>query len=154
MRSTLCNPTRSCQSFLDGKTTVLRRRMQIGDFSTGIGLFPSRIRVNLRAMLTGKQGRHLRSLGHHLDPVVVVGKEAVSPSLVKAMKEALAQHELVKVKLLESAGDRHALAEELAKAAGGELAGVLGRTALIYKRHPKEPKIKLPDTAAPARPSR
>jgi RNA-binding protein len=128
--------------------------MQISDFSTGIALFPSRNRGNFHFVLTGKQRRHLRSLGHHLDPVVVVGKEAVSPSLVKATKEALAQHELVKVKLLETAGDRHALAEELAQSAGAELAGVLGRTALIYKRHPKEPKIKLPDTPAPARPSR
>jgi RNA-binding protein len=95
-------------------------------------------------MLSGKQRRHLRALGHHLSPVVQVGKDAISDALVKAMKQALEEHELVKVKLLESAGDRHALAEELARASGGELASVLGRTALYYKRHPKEPKIKLP----------
>src|SRR5437764_847692 len=142
MPSTLCNLRRGCQRFPTEKWLVTDGKPQIGDFPSRIGVFPSRIRASFRPVLTGKQKRHLRSLGHHLEPVVLVGKGAVTPSLVKAMKDALEQHELVKVRLLESAGDRHALAEELSQSVGGELAGVLGRTALVYKRHPKEPKIK------------
>lgn len=64
---------------------------------------------------------------------------------MKAIAQALLDHELVKVKLGEGVeGDRHAVADELAKAAKAELAGVLGRTLLLYKAHPKEPKIRLP----------
>lgn len=95
-------------------------------------------------MLNGKQRRYLRSLGHHLDPVVQVGKEGVSEPLVQAMEAALERHELVKVRFGESAGDRHALAEAVAKACNAELAGVLGRTALVYRRRKKDPTIKLP----------
>ena len=55
------------------------------------------------ATLTGKQRRHLRALGHHLRPLVQVGKEGVTPSLVEALKVAIVDHELVKVKLGENA---------------------------------------------------
>ena len=95
--------------------------------------------------LTGKQRRYLRSLGHHLEPVVLVGKGAVTPGVVQALDAALTTHELIKVRLGEHAGDdRHALAEELAAASGAELAGVTGRTVLLYRPRPEEPTIVLP----------
>ena len=96
-------------------------------------------------MLTGKQRRHLRALGHHLDPVVQVGKEGISEGLVSALDVALETHELIKVKLGESAGaDRRALGAAVAEAAGGELVQVLGRTVLVYRRRKKDPAIELP----------
>lgn len=96
--------------------------------------------------LRGKQRRYLRGLGHHLDPVVLVGKEGVSDGLVGAADAALVTHELIKVRLGESAGeDRHGLAEELAARTQSELVQVLGRTALLYRARPEEPTIRLPD---------
>lgn len=95
--------------------------------------------------LTGKQSRHLRGLGHHLDPVVHIGKEGVTEALSKAIDQALTDHELVKVKLLpEAPDDRHDAAETLAGALKAEVAQVLGRTLLLYRRHPSLPKINLP----------
>jgi RNA-binding protein len=99
-------------------------------------------------MLTGKQRRHLRALGHHLMPVVQVGKEGITDALLTALDQAITQHELVKVRLGEAAGDdRNGLAKSLSEGARAELAGVLGRTILLYRRHPKEPKIVLPRKA-------
>jgi RNA-binding protein len=96
--------------------------------------------------MTGKQRRYLRALGHHLDPVVQVGKEGLSEGLVSALDAALLQHELIKVKLGEAAGsDRRALGAALAEAAGGELVQVLGRTVLIYRRRAEDPLIELPN---------
>jgi RNA-binding protein len=95
-------------------------------------------------MLDGKQRRHLRALGHHLQPVVQVGKEGVSAELIKATEQCLEDHELIKIKVGEGAGDRHEIAEALASACKAELAGVLGRTALLYRARKKDPKIKLP----------
>ena len=95
-------------------------------------------------MLTGKQKRHLRALGHSLKPVILVGKGEVSEKLVLETAEALTAHELIKVKLLESClMDRHTVAESLATDCGAEVAQVLGRTILLY-RAAKEPKIILP----------
>lgn len=102
------------------------------------------------ATLTGKQRRHLRALGHHLRPLVQVGKEGVTPSLVEALKTAIVDHELVKVKLGENAeGERDALAEDLAAATRTHLIGLIGRTFLVYRRHAVKPTIELPKTSKP-----
>jgi RNA-binding protein len=95
--------------------------------------------------LTSKAARHLRALGHELSPVVFVGKEGVSDALVAAANAALETHELIKVKIqAEAPVDRKAAAAELAAKTESALAQVVGRTFLLYKRHPKKPKIVLP----------
>ena len=95
--------------------------------------------------LDGATLRHLRGLGHALTPVVMVGKDGVTDAVVAALRAALLTHELVKVKVLsESPLDRHATAALLAAGTDAALAQVLGRTLLLYTRHPKKPKIALP----------
>jgi RNA-binding protein len=97
------------------------------------------------AALKGAALRHLRGLGHALDPVVMVGKEGVTEAVVAALRAALLTHELVKVKVLgEAPLDRRDAAALLAAGTESTLAQVLGRTVLLYKRHPKKPKIELP----------
>ncbi len=95
--------------------------------------------------LSGKATRYLRGLGHHLDAIVQVGKEGITDGVVKATREALLAHELVKVRILAEAPiDRNEAGRELAQRAGAALAQTLGRTVLLYKRHPNKPKIVLP----------
>ena len=97
-------------------------------------------------MLNGKQKRFLRALGHALKPVITVGKEELSDPLLRETEEALACHELIKVKILESClMDRFEVAETLAAACGAEVAQVLGRTLLLYRKA-REPRIELPKT--------
>jgi RNA-binding protein len=94
--------------------------------------------------LTGKQVRHLRALGHHLKPVVLVGKEGVSPSLIITIDECLSNHELLKIKLLETCPeDRREAALEIAKQTSSHVAQVLGRTILLYRKG-ETPEITLP----------
>lgn len=96
--------------------------------------------------LNNKQLVHLRGLGHHLDAVVIVGKEGLSPSLYAALDVALLQHELVKLKISEAApGERHELAHELAEGSRSALVQVLGRTVLLYRRRPdSDPRPHIP----------
>lgn len=95
--------------------------------------------------LSGAATRHLRGLGHHLDPIVQLGKEGISDGIVAATREALLAHELVKVKVLaECPIGRKEAGPELAERTGSALAQTLGRTLLLYKRHPNKPKIVLP----------
>ena len=96
-------------------------------------------------MLTGKQRRHLRALAHPLKPLVQIGKGGIDDGLVAAVDQALADHELIKVKVGESAGvDRHEVADELAGKTRSEVAQVLGNIVLLYRPDPDEPTIKLP----------
>lgn len=95
-------------------------------------------------MLTGKQKRFLRAIGHNLKPVVMVGKGEINDSLIRETTEALEAHELIKIKILESCLiDRTEVAEQLASHCGAEVAQILGRTILLYRKS-REPKIELP----------
>lgn len=94
--------------------------------------------------LTGKQARYLRGLGHHLKPIVYIGKEEVNEAIVAATEEALEIHELIKIKLQDGClSDRKDVANELTTATGCAIAQVLGKTILLYRPN-KEQKIKLP----------
>jgi RNA-binding protein len=95
-------------------------------------------------MLTGKQRHHLRGLGHALNPIVQVGKGGVDDGLIKAVDQALADHELIKIKVGDSAElDRHAAAEEIAAQTHSEVAQVIGNVVLLYRAN-EEPTITLP----------
>lgn len=96
-------------------------------------------------MLSGKQRRHLRALGHALHPIVQVGRDGIDEGLIAALDRALLDHELVKIKLGEHAElDRHEAAATLAQRTRSEVAQVLGYTVLLYRAHPDEPEIELP----------
>jgi RNA-binding protein len=98
-------------------------------------------------MLTGKQRHHLRGLAHALKPIVQVGKGGIDDGLISAIDQALTDHELIKVRVGDSAGvDRHEAADELAAATRSEVAQVLGNIVLLYRPDPEEPKIVLPKT--------
>ena len=84
--------------------------------------------------LTGKQRSYLRGLGPKLPAAVRIGKEGLSPGLIETVRRRLERCELIQVRLGEAQGaQRQAQAAELAAAAGAELAGVVGRTALLYR---------------------
>ena len=99
-------------------------------------------------MLSGKQRRFLRALGHELRPIVQVGRDGLDDGLVAAVDRALTDHELVKIRLHaqgEAADlDRHGAAADLASRTHSEVAQVLGHTVLLYRAHPDEPEIALP----------
>ena len=94
--------------------------------------------------LTGKQNRYLRGLGHHLDPVVMLGKAGLTESIVTKVSEALDTHELIKVKLQDGCElDRKLAADQLAKVTHAQIVQILGRTFLLY-RPTEDRKITLP----------
>ncbi len=92
-------------------------------------------------MLSGKQRRKLRALGHHLEVVVQVGQQGVTPGVAAAVEQALFDHELIKVKRPEG-GERHEVAEQLARETEAEVAQVLGRTALLFKKRDEDSKFE------------
>ena len=102
-------------------------------------------------MLTGKQKRHLRALGHKLKALIHVGKKEIEEALIIETNAALDHHELIKVKLLESCSlGKHEASGMLADACAAEVAQILGKTFLLY-RPAATPVIVLPTTDKPAR---
>lgn len=95
--------------------------------------------------LPGKQLRHLRSLAHALKPTVQLGKHGFTEAVCAQIEQALSDHELIKVKVgTECPDDISEIGEKAATALSAHVAQVIGATLVLYKQHPKEPKIKLP----------
>jgi RNA-binding protein len=104
--------------------------------------------------LTSSQAKYLRGLAHGLNPVVFVGRKGVTPAVLDSVHEALATHELIKLKFIDFK-DRHlkaSIAAEIEAKTDSRLAGRIGHTAIFYRRHPDAEKrrISLP---GPPRPS-
>ena len=94
-------------------------------------------------MPSGKLRRALRGHGHHLSPIVQIGKGGVSEAVLKQVEQALADHELVKVRVdADSPDDRFAAADALAALPGVNVVQILGRAILLYKRHPHKPRYE------------
>jgi RNA-binding protein len=102
-------------------------------------------------MPSGKLRRALRGHGHHLSPIVQIGKAGASPAVLAQAEQALADHELVKVRVdADSPDDRFAAADALAALPGVNVVQILGRAILIYKRHPQKPRYEGKRAAAAA----
>ena len=96
-------------------------------------------------MLTPRQRQFLKSLAHPLAPVVRVGRNGVTPAVVEETKKSLLAHELIKVRFdSDDAEERKSQAEFLAEEADAQLAGRVGKIAIVYRRRDEKPKIKLP----------
>jgi Predicted RNA-binding protein containing KH domain, possibly ribosomal protein len=97
--------------------------------------------------LTSKQRAHLRSLAHDQDPLIHVGKEGLTDAVEQAIEEAFNTRELVTIRVLDNAPRD---VRDLAGAVAGTLDNVLvvetrGGTALLYRPHPDDPEITLPE---------
>jgi RNA-binding protein len=98
--------------------------------------------------------RTLRGHGHRLSAIVQVGKAGVSDGLVKQVEQALADHELVKLKVGgEGPSDRFEVAERLAALPGVNIVQIVGGAILLYRRHPSEPRYEGQRAPAASQPS-
>ena len=93
--------------------------------------------------LSGKQRRHLRSLGHALKPIVLVGQRGITDNLIENLTIALNDHELVKVKVHDSDALEE-VAKQLVEKTESAVVQSIGKILLFYKAHPDEPTITLP----------
>jgi RNA-binding protein len=93
--------------------------------------------------LEGNQRRFLRSKGHELDPVVLVGQRGVNENLVGNFEDALEAHELVKVKVHNKDAIPR-VAESLHESTDAQLAQQIGNMLLFYRENSEDPNIQLP----------
>lgn len=100
-------------------------------------------------ILSNKQVKYLRGIGHKLSPLILVGKEGLSESLVAAVATELDNHELIKVKIGNNSDvDKRDAATLLPQLTSSILVQLIGKTLLLYKENPernKKKKIKLPE---------
>lgn len=96
-------------------------------------------------MLSAKQRQYLRGLAHPLAPVVRVGKGGATAAVIAETKKSLEAHELIKVRIeVDESAKRRAVAETLAAQTDAQVAGTIGKVAILYRAREEKPEIKLP----------
>ena len=84
-------------------------------------------------------------MAHTLKPLVNLGKHGLSPETKKEIDAQLLEHELIKLKVLNSCPiSNKECANVLSKGNSLEIVQIIGKTLTIYCPHPEEPKIELP----------
>ncbi len=94
--------------------------------------------------LNSLQRKYLKGLAHNRKPVITVGHNGLAPSLMEELKQTLAHHELIKIKL--PAGDkaiRIQMLESICTQTGASLVTLIGRNGVIFLQA-KKSKITLP----------
>ena len=89
--------------------------------------------------LKSYQRAFLRSHAQELDPIVSVGKEGVSDSVVKALDEALDCHELVKVRFHSFKDEIDELSRDLEKKTKSTIVATTGFTTVFFRQDSKDP---------------
>lgn len=95
-------------------------------------------------MLKPKQRAELKGLANSIDSSFQIGKGGVNDAQVKQIDDYLRAHELIKITVLEtSLLTAREAAEDIAKRINADVVQCIGSKAILYKRNPKEPKIRL-----------
>jgi RNA-binding protein len=97
--------------------------------------------------LKGSDRKYLRALAHSLDPVVYVGKQGLTDSLVSAVDEALNSRELIKLKFNDQKDRKKEILAEIESRTESHVVGLIGNIATLYREHPEEEnrRIHLPE---------
>lgn len=83
-------------------------------------------------MLTVKRKKQMRSIGHHLKPIISIGDQAISPNLLLELKRALTDHELIKVRIRSDRFLRKKVVESLCAETGAKCIQLTGAVALLF----------------------
>ena len=83
--------------------------------------------------LTNPEIRKLKADAQRLEPVVRVGKNGLTESVVQSIEQALVARELIKIRFDHERDERDALAEKIAEVTGAALIMQVGKVAVFYR---------------------
>ena len=94
--------------------------------------------------LSKKQLQHLKGLAHSLKPVVLLGANGLTEGVVSEIDNALAHHELIKVKVpAEDRDEKKLIMDAIVRETGAVQVHVIGHILVLYKQS-DEKKIDIP----------
>jgi len=95
--------------------------------------------------LTNNQKKFLRSMGHALKPVVMVGQHGLSESVLAELESTMAKHELLKIKIrAQDRDEKQQMINQIVEVSHSHLVQVIGNIMVIYRPFDEEPQIILP----------
>jgi len=96
--------------------------------------------------LTPAQRKVHRSAAHHLDPVVMIGNDGLTPAVVREIEAALNAHRLIKIRVF---SDDRALRESMLLSLADQLKAApiqhIGKLLVLWRPLPYKPKAIVED---------
>jgi RNA-binding protein len=85
--------------------------------------------------LTTNQKKKLKSLAHHLKPVVFIGHNGITDGVIEATDKALAAHELIKVKFIDFKDEKKSIIQNLAENTSSMCVNIIGNIAILFRQN-------------------
>lgn len=95
--------------------------------------------------ISNDEKKRLRGIGHHLEPVVMIGEKGLSEGVIAEVDRALTDHELIKIKVNGEREERQAMIQALIEHTQAVAIQIIGKTVLLLRKNPKgsgaDPKL-------------
>ena len=93
--------------------------------------------------LTPAQRKEQRALAHHLDPVVAIGSDGLTPAVQKEIDAALTAHGLIKVRVFsDERATRESFFSTLADGLGAAPIQHIGKLLVLWRPIPPKEKVE------------
>ena len=86
--------------------------------------------------LSSTQRSYIRSQAHHLEPVVLIGKNGITDVTIEAVNQALDARELIKIKFREYKDEKKSLSHQLEESTESHIVGTIGHTVILFRQNP------------------
>ena len=95
--------------------------------------------------LTNSQIKSLKKKAHALKPIIWVGQKGINENLLDEVSQALAHHELIKVKLrVGEREERDTMIDKIIEETHAENIQRVGNILTLFKQAPNDSAFKLP----------
>lgn len=95
-------------------------------------------------MLTSKQRSKLRSMAQNIEPILYIGKEGITPNIIKQADDALEARELIKGSVQQNCPlSAREAADELARATNSYGVDAVGRKFVLYRESENKKRIEI-----------
>ena len=93
--------------------------------------------------LTGANRKYLRSLAHHIDPAVLIGKNGINNGVINSIEIALNSKELIKIKFRDFKDQKKNLSEDIKRLTNSNIVGIIGNILILYRESHDPDNIKI-----------
>lgn len=93
--------------------------------------------------LTPQQRQHLKGLAHPLKPIVMIGQNGLTASVLAEIEIALENHELIKVRISGAEKeDRNEIAQQISQSTHSDIVQQIGHILVLFRKSKKQ-KIQI-----------
>ncbi len=94
--------------------------------------------------LTNNQKKFLRKLAHNINPMLMIGQNGLTNTVLLELQVTLKKHEILKIKMQVEKADKQQIIQNILQASTAELIQVIGNIFVIYRPFNQNPQLILP----------